>query len=150
MFSNAPNGPTTKMAAKMASMANATMNTTTNGTNATRVAGGGSTCARGSMSPNELAVIARDAFPGDGSMPDFALCMVFPMMIGGIGRVASNMVFPRLSDTYGRKPFLVLNFFFGSIIAVASFYVAVDLRSFWGFMVLKGLSGVFGGSGTCK
>ncbi len=95
----------------------------------------------------ELDVVARDAFPRDGT-PSFNLAMNLVGVFSAVGTILANQIIPRLSNKYGRTPFMAANLGFGALVYVAMFFVATSLKSYWGYCVMMLLQGFFAGTMT--
>jgi MFS family permease len=104
-------------------------------------------CSGSEPSARVVEVTMRDAFPRE-DLPTFNLATNLVGIFSATGILVANQCVPRWSNTYGRTPFLMMNFGLGAIVYVGMFFVATTARSYWGYCMMMFLQGFFAGSMT--
>jgi len=105
-------------------------------------------CGGSSFSSKEVSVIMRDAFPKKDGLPSFNLATNLIGVFQAVGQILAGLIFPRLSDKFGRKPFMLVFTGFGAIVYLAMFYITTEGRSYWGYCSAFIVSGFLAGMAT--
>lgn len=83
-----------------------------------------------------------ESFPSTAPL-GFATANYFIPLAGTLGILLSSAVVGKLSDKYGRKPFMLLFLFAGAGGSIAKWLLR---RSFWGFCAANFVNGIFAGT----